>query len=129
MKMKLWQWEYEFDREDAEIVVPLVLLVLGLVFTPLNKTVLLGGGVVYYLVLFFLKPCFLGLKRMFRSIHRWWIFRCPYCRSREVIEQGLQEYKGDVPYYFHICNQCDETSILVNERLIKATRRNKLVAK
>jgi hypothetical protein len=26
MKIKLWQWEYDFDKEDAKIVVPLILL-------------------------------------------------------------------------------------------------------
>ena len=29
MKIKLWQWEYDFDKEDAQIVVPLALLLLG----------------------------------------------------------------------------------------------------
>ena len=29
MKIKLWQWEYVFDKEDAKIVVPLILLLLS----------------------------------------------------------------------------------------------------
>jgi hypothetical protein len=126
MKMKLLQWEYEFDKEDAKIVVPLILLLLGLTLTPLNKTWLWTGAVAYYVLYFFLKPFVFGLKDLFGRFHHWLIFRCPYCKSREVIEQGLQEYKGDVPYYFHICNRCHETSVLVNERLIKATSRKTL---
>jgi hypothetical protein len=37
MKIELWQREFDFDKEDAETVVPLVLLLLGMVFTQLNK--------------------------------------------------------------------------------------------
>jgi hypothetical protein len=123
MKMKFWQWEYDFNKEDAEIVVPLILLLLGLTLTPLNKTWLWVGGVAYYLLFFFLKPCFLGLKKLFGRVHHWWIFRCSHCKSRDVVEQGYQEYKGDVPYAFYICNRCDETSVLVRDRLIKAVRK------
>ena len=42
MKIKLWQLEYDFDKEDAKIVVPLILLLLGLIFTQLRKDILLG---------------------------------------------------------------------------------------
>lgn len=49
MKIKLWQWEYDFDKEDAKIVVPLILLVLGLSLTPLRKEAIWGGAVAYYL--------------------------------------------------------------------------------
>jgi hypothetical protein len=41
MKIKLCQWEYDFDREDAKIVIPLILLWLGLIFTQLKRNVLL----------------------------------------------------------------------------------------
>jgi hypothetical protein len=122
MKIKLWKGEYEFDKGDAEIVVPLVLVLLGLAFTPLNRIWLLTGAATYYLLYFFLKPSVLGLKEMIVDVHHWWIFRCPYCRSQEMVEQGLQEYKGDVPFYFHICNQCHETSVLMKGRFIKTTR-------
>lgn len=121
MKIKLWQWEYEFDREDAEIVVPLALLLLGLAFTPLNKTVLWSGGVAYYLLYFFLKPFLLTLKGFFGRLRVWLLFRCPYCKSREVILQGYQGYHSDEFYAFHLCNQCRQTSVLVNQKLIKAT--------
>jgi hypothetical protein len=122
MKIKLWQWEYDFDRSDAEIVVPLVLLLLGLAFTPLNKAWLWSGGVAYYLLYFFLKPSVIGVRRFFAGLYHWWTFRCPYCKSREVILQGYQGYLSDEHYAFHLCNQCKETSVLVNEKLIKASQ-------
>ena len=122
VKIKLWQWEYDFNKEDAEIVVPLLLLILGLAFTPVNKVWLWGGGVTYYLLFFFLKPFVLGLKGLLANLHHWWVFRCPYCKSHEVILLGYQEYHGDELYAFHLCNQCRRTSVLVNEKLIKATR-------
>ena len=122
MKIKLWQWEYDFDRSDAEIVIPLALLLLGLAFTPLNKPWLWGGAVAYYALYFFLKPSLNALKnQVLVPIGSWLFFRCPYCKSRDIFEQGLQEYHGDVPYYYHLCNHCGETSILLpNGRLIKA---------
>lgn len=123
MKIKLWQWEYDFDRNDAEIIVPLVLLLLGLAFTPLNKSWLWSGGVAYYLLYFFLRPCVLGVKRLIHGLHQWWVFRCPYCKSREVVLQGYQGFRhSDEQYAYHLCNQCRETSVLVNEKLIKADR-------
>jgi hypothetical protein len=39
-----------------------------------------------------------------------------------MILQGYQGYHSDEQYAFHLCNRCKETSVLVNERLIKATR-------
>jgi disulfide bond formation protein DsbB len=122
MKITLWQWEYDFDRNDTEIVVPLVLLLLGLAFTPLNKAWLWSGGVAYYLLYFFLRPCILGVKHFLEKLYHWWIFRCPYCKSREVVLQGYQGYHSDEQYAFHRCNRCTETSVLVNEKLIKASR-------
>lgn len=89
MKIKLGQWwESDFDKEAAKIVIPLLSLLLGLTLTPLNKTWLWTGGVAYYLLYFFLKPCVLGLKRFIEGLYHWLIFRCPYCKSREVILQG-----------------------------------------
>lgn len=122
MKIKLWQWEYDFDKQDAKIVVPLILLLLGLAFTQLNKAALWIGASTYYLLYFFLEPCFLGLKGMFARFRAWLSFRCPYCKSREVILQGYQGYHSDELYAFHLCNECRKTSVLVNGKLIKATR-------
>lgn len=122
MKIKLWQWEYDFDKEDAKIVVPLILLVLGLVFTPLRKDALWGGAVAYYLLYFFLPPCLLALKELSARVRHRFAFRCPYCKSREVILQGYEGYHSDEQYAYHFCNRCRETSILVNDRLIKSER-------
>ena len=122
MKIKLWQWEYDFDKEDAKIVIPLVLLLLGLTLTQLNKAALWGGAVAYYLLYFFLKPFVHLWGELFGGLRHWVFFRCPYCKSREVILQGYQGYHSDEQYAFHLCNGCRKTSVLVNERLIKAER-------
>ena len=90
MKIKLWQWEWDFDKEDAKIVVPLMLLVFGLAWTQVRKEIVLGMAVGYYLLYFFLMPILLALKHFFVRVHAWWIFRCPHCGSREVFLQGYQ---------------------------------------
>lgn len=120
MKFKLWQMGYEFDKADAELVFPLILLIFGLTLTPLNKTWLWAGVVAYYLLYFFLKPFVQGLVGFFGKVHHWTTFRCPYCKSREVILQGYQGYHSDSQHSYYLCKQCGETSVLVNERLIKA---------
>src|SRR5688572_24333305 len=53
MKLKLWQFEYEFDRDDAKIVVPLVLLAVAVAFTKLDPILCVAAGVVYYALYFF----------------------------------------------------------------------------
>lgn len=122
MKFKLWHWEYEFDRGDAEVVFPLILLILGLTLTPLNKIWLWGGTVGYYLLYFFVKRFFVGLKKLVVEFQHWRSFRCPYCRSRDIFLQGYQGYHSDEQYAIHLCNDCKETSVLVHHsgRLIKA---------
>jgi hypothetical protein len=122
MKIKLWQFEYDFDKDDAKIVVPLILLVLGLTLTTLNKTALWIGGGAYYLLYFFLVPCLAALGRTLSRLRSWWLFRCPWCKSREVIMQGYQGYHSDEQYAFHLCNKCRNTSVLVGAKLIRATR-------
>lgn len=114
MKIKLWQWEYDFDKDDAKIVVPLILLVLSLIFTQLAKDWLIGGVAAYYLLYFFLPPIFLAVKTLFARIRHWLRFRCPYCKSRELILRGMQEFHGDIPYDHYFCNRCRETSVFVN---------------
>lgn len=122
MRFKFWQFEYDFDRGDAKIVVPLILLLFGLVFTPLNRRALWFGAAVYYLLYFFLRQSSLKLSEALASLRHWLFFKCPYCRSREVILQGYQGYHSDEQYAFHLCNECRKTSVLVNNRLIKATK-------
>ena len=122
MKLKLWQWEFDFDKEDAQVVFPLILLLLGLFFTHLRREWIWSGAVVYYLLFFFLKPSLLALRESLLRMRHQWLFRCPYCKSREVILQGYQGYHSDEQYAYHLCNKCRETSILVNQRLIKSGR-------
>jgi DNA-directed RNA polymerase subunit RPC12/RpoP len=116
MKIKLWQFEYDFDKDDAKIVIPVLLVALGLAFTPLNKSALWSGAIIYYASYFFLKPFFTTLNDLRSKFH----FRCPYCKSRDIIYQGMNNYYGDVPYDWYRCNHCGETSILLNnDRLVK----------
>jgi hypothetical protein len=108
MKLKIGNWgEYDFDKEDAKIVVPLILLLLGLFVTPLRKDVLWGTAVAYYFLYFFLPP-------LSARIRHWRTFRCPYCKSHELILQGPQEFHGDIPYDWYFCHRCRESSVYVN---------------
>lgn len=130
MKIKVGNWgEYEFDKEDARIVVPLILLLLALFLTPLRKEVLLGAAVAYYFLYFFLPPCFAGIKKLLTRFHHWRTFRCPYCKGHELILQGMQEFHGDIPYDWYFCHRCRETSVYVStfgaEKMI-APNRSKL---
>lgn len=122
MKIKLWQLEYDFDKEDAKVAVPLILLMLGLAFTQLNKLALLCAAAAYYLLYFFLEKCLRALGELLSRLRAWLFFKCPWCKSREVFLQGYQGYHSDEQYAIHLCNDCRKTSVLVNNRLIKATR-------
>jgi len=118
MKMKLLQWEFEFDKDDAKIVIPVLLLTLGLAFTRINKSALWGGAVAYYALYFFLKPIVTTFNDL-RSKFHW---RCPYCKSRDIVYRGMNDYHGYgmVPYDWYLCNHCGETLIRLNHgRLVK----------
>ena len=120
VKIELWQFKYDFDKDDAKIVIPVLLLALGLAFTPLNKSWLWSGAVVYYVLYFFLKPFWIALGGLFEKIHHWWMFRCPFCKSRDVFLQGYGGYHSDEFYGWHLCNHCGETVILLHSgKLIK----------
>lgn len=122
MKIKFGQWgEYDFDKDDAKIVVPLILLLLGLTVTPLRKDWLIGGAAAYYLLYFFLPPLFGAFGELFTRMRHYFAFRCPHCKSHEVVLQGYQGFNSDEQYAYHFCNRCQETSILVNDRLIAPT--------
>ncbi|MDE3062937.1 MAG: hypothetical protein KGJ51_07740, partial [Acidobacteriota bacterium] len=116
-----------FDKDDAKIIVPLILVVLGLWLTPINKLALLGGAGAYYLLYFFLRQSLVALGRFFATVRHWLFFRCPHCKSRELILQGYQGYHSDELYGYHLCNRCKETSVEVNNKLIKATQRRELL--
>jgi len=129
MKIKLGSWaDYDFDKEDAKIAVPLILLLLGLTLTPLRKEWLLAGVATYSLY-FFLPPCYAAIKKLSARLHHWRTFRCPYCKGHELILQGIQEFHGDIPYDWYLCHRCRESSVYVNtfgaEKMI-APNRSKL---
>jgi len=119
MKIKLWQWEFDFDKDDAKILIPLALLLLGLIYTQIKKDTLWAGAVAYYFMYFFLKQIFVTLRAYLTVLRSWFLARCPYCKSRELILQGYQGYHSDEHYAYHLCNHCNKTSVLVNRRLLK----------
>ncbi len=55
MKIKFWHFEYDFDKDDAKIVIPVVLLLVGITATSVSPAVLVGISVLYYLLYFFLE--------------------------------------------------------------------------
>jgi hypothetical protein len=118
MKLKFWQGEFEFDRDDAVIVIPIILLLLSFA-TPLPKIWLLVGFASYFAVLFF------G-RKLVEPIKKWFTLRyfycCPYCKSRYTIVLGLTEFLGDCPYYFYRCNDCGQESIEVNGTLVEPAK-------
>jgi hypothetical protein len=134
MKIKIGSWgEYDFDKEDARIAVPLILLLLSLFLTQLRKDWLIGGAAAYYLLYFFLPPCFRAVKGLVEKLRHWFTFRCPYCKSHELILQGMQEFHSDIPYDHYFCHRCRETSVFVNtdgaNKMIAPNRPPKLKGK
>lgn len=126
MKMKLWQWEWDFDKEDAKIIVPLVLLVFGLAWAQVRKELLLGVAAGYYLLYFFLMPVLLSIKKVlelaYQGIMRWMRFRCAHCRSKDIFLQGYDTFRSDEHYPYYLCPECGMTSIMLREnKLIKAS--------
>jgi len=124
MKLKFWQSEFEFDRDDAVIVIPIILLLLSFA-TPLPNVWLLVWFTAYYAVLFFGGRLAEAAKKWFKWLHTLWFYRCPYCKSREIFLQGYQGYHSDEHYGYWLCNNCGETSVHIGDRLIKSaiTRR------
>ena len=116
MKLKFWQWEFEFDKDDARVVIPLILLLLALTFISTHKGWLIAAAAVYYFSFFFLYKWLASLKNWLEMKVT---YRCPYCKSREVIFLGIENFRGDVPYDWYRCNTCREESVYANKRLIK----------
>jgi len=121
MKLKFWQGEFEFDRDDAVIVIPVILLLLSFA-TPLPKVWLLVGFAVYYGILFFAGKLVQPIKKWFEMRG----YRCPQCRSPHMIVLGLNDYLGDAPYYFYKCNDCGEEAIEVQGKLVEPVKWKKL---
>lgn len=107
MKIKVWQLEYEFDKDDAKIVVPLVLLLIAITVTEIKKDLLLSLAVTYYFFYFFLSGILSFICSLFKRG-----YKCPKCKSRKIILQGSQPYRGDEWHAFYYCTDCETTSIL-----------------
>jgi DNA-directed RNA polymerase subunit RPC12/RpoP len=121
MKLKFWQGEFEFDRDDAVIVVPIILLLLSFA-TPLPRIWLLVGFGTYYAVLFFAGKLVQPFKKWFEMRG----YRCPYCKSPYTVVLGLNDYLGDCPYYFYKCNDCGQESIEMHGSLVEPVKWKKL---
>ena len=123
MKLKFWQGGFEFDRDDAAIVIPIILLLLSFA-TPLPKIWLIAGVAAYYVLLLF------GGK-LVDPVKKWLVrrsYRCPYCKSRHTVVLGLNDYLGNCPYYFHKCNDCGHESIDVGGTLVQPVKWKSLEA-
>lgn len=114
MKIKFWQFEYDFDKDDAKIVVPLILLLVAISFTGLNREMLLVLSVIYYLLYFFLKKMLETLQVHFVKL----MLRCPKCKSRKVLLQGYQTYKSDECHAYYYCTTCEVSSIMTEGGLV-----------
>jgi len=117
MRIRFWQFEYDFDRDDAKIVVPIILLLVAISVTDLSPLWLLTTIVAYYLLYFFamdlagiVKDCWSRRK-----------MRCPNCKNRKIFLQGYQGYKSDEQYAYYFCDHCKTTSILTDGGLLKVS--------
>jgi predicted RNA-binding Zn-ribbon protein involved in translation (DUF1610 family) len=115
MKIKFWKFEYDFDRDDAKIIIPIILLLAAIAVTNLNPILLLGLAATYYLLYFFLMDAVTAIKG-YVSRPR---MRCPKCGSKKIILQGYQSYKSDELYAYYFCDNCKTTSILTDGGLLQ----------
>lgn len=115
MKLKFWHFEYEFDRDDAKIVVPVILLLLGFFLTDLNRAFLLLLAAAYYVLYFFLPPTVDTIRSYIAKLK----MRCPHCKNRKMFLQGYQGYKSDEQYPYYFCDKCETTSILTDGGLLE----------
>jgi hypothetical protein len=115
MKIKFWQFEYDFDRDDAKIIVPTILLVVAVAKTSLNPILLISLAAFYYLLYFFMAYAVAAVKGCIAKLK----MRCPKCKNRKIILQGYQSYKSDEEYPYYYCDDCGTTSILTGGGLLK----------
>jgi len=115
MKLKFWQFEYDFDKDDARIVIPLILLVLGFAFTRLGKEILLGVAAAYYALYFFSETFSVIASKLLTKAS----FRCPYCKSREMLFEDVLFLKGGIAGYdSYLCNSCGRNSIHIDNPIM-----------
>src|ERR1019366_9912857 len=86
MKIKFWSFEYDFDKDDAKIVVPIILLLLAVVKTSIDPAILVALAVIYYLAYFFWENLVGRVAGLIAKAR----LRCPECKNRKIILQGYQ---------------------------------------
>jgi hypothetical protein len=119
MKFKFGQiGETEFDREDAKIAIPLILLLLDMAVATFSKGRIFVTPIVYYLWLFFGRE---WIHRIMKKFTVWRHYRCPRCKSHETLFLGLKDYCGN-RYTWYECNSCHRRLIEANERLLELKR-------
>ena len=115
MKIKAWQFEYEFDRDDAKIVIPIVLLLTAISATAVNPMWWLATLTIYCLLYFFAGTA-IDAARTFLAKRN---MRCPSCKNRKIFLQGYQGYKSDEQYPYYFFDSCETTAILTDGGLLK----------
>jgi len=115
MKIKLWNFEYDFDKDDAKIVVPIILLFAAILSTNIDPAILISFAAIYYLLYFFL---FESVKKL-KSVLPKPKLKCPNCTNKKIILQGYQGYNSDEHYAYYWCSECKATSILTNGGMLR----------
>jgi hypothetical protein len=115
MKLKLWDFEYEFDRDDAKIVVPLILSGLALAFAKLDPIWVIAADVFYYSAYFFGGSAAGAVKAAIEKQK----MRCPKCGNRKIYLQGYEGYNSDAHHAYYFCDNCRGTSILTDGGLLQ----------
>ncbi|HXW70323.1 MAG TPA: hypothetical protein VEK34_02590 [Methylocella sp.] len=114
MKIKFWHLEYDFDKDDAKIVIPIVLLLIAVTTTSISPAILIGASVIYFFSYFFVEDL---IKKIIGAIPKAPL-KCPKCKNRKIVLQGYQGYKSDEQYPYYLCTHCDTTSILTEGGLL-----------
>lgn len=110
MKIKFWQFEYKFDKDDAKIVIPVMLLLIAISATEIDRTILVLITTCYYLLYFFLEKLVVKIKNIIPKPK----LKCPKCKSKKIIYKGIIEYGEGVPYDSYYCSDCGKESILAS---------------
>ena len=118
MKIKFWQFEYDFDKDDAKIVIPVILLLIAIITTRINPALLIGVAAIYYFLYFFSGV----ISNSIISIIPKPKLKCPRCRNRKIILQGYDTYKSDEYYPYYLCTGCGTTSVLTQGGLLDVNK-------
>ncbi len=103
MNIEFWKIKCDFDKQDAKIVIPIILLLIALIFSKLNKEILILTVVTYYFMYFFYGQYFTKMRGLYFNLIK---HKCPSCKSRKIYLQGYQGYKSDEHYPYYRCIAC-----------------------